>query len=657
QPYNTTQVQGGNGFSVLPAGFNGPGFAQQSNNLLQNLPPGVRLTNSNDANAYFQATGGTDNFSKLTYARKLTEREFTLHNQLGYISLNTSLNADEVLAVAYRYNVNGVEYQVGELSTDVPVDNGTPRVLFTKLLKNETLKTNLPTWDLMMKNIYSLGAYQVSRNDFRLNIFRLDENSGIEKPQITEGQNTTGQLWLQLTNLDNLNQQNDRKPDGFFDFIEGVTIDPLNGRITFPLVEPFGSDLSAKFNPITEQNLINKYVFQPLYDSTKVDAQQLFQKLNRYYIRGTYQSEAGSEFQLNAINIPQGSVQVIAGTLPLQEGADFTVDYNIGRVRILNQALLNSGQPIRIKLENNELFGIQQRSLMGTRFDYRVNNKLNLGGTLMNLTEKPLTQKVNIGEEAISNTIWGLDMNYSSNSRWLTRMVDKIPFISTKETSSITFSGEYANLVPGHPRALNFAGSRNGASYLDDFEASRSVIDIKSATPWQISGTPQLFPEAQLVNDLAYNYNRARLAFYNIDPIFFRTQSSSTPDNIKSDKSELSNHYVREIFEREVFPFKQSVTGQPLTLPTFDLSYYPNLRGPYNFTPTGLNPDGSLANPRNRWGGIFRKLETNDFEALNIEFVEMWVLDPFIYNPNSQGGDLYFNLGNISEDILKDGRK
>ncbi|MEO8794423.1 MAG: cell surface protein SprA, partial [Daejeonella sp.] len=657
QPYNTAQVQGGAGFSVIPAGFNGPGFPQQSNNLLQNLPPGARLTNSNDANSYFQANGGTDNFSKLTYARKLTEREYTLSRQLGYISLNSSLNADEVLAVAYRYTINGVEYQVGELSTDVPVDNTTPKVLFVKLLKNETLKTNLPTWDLMMKNIYSLNAYQVSRTDFRLNIFRLDEKSGVEKPQITEGANTTGQLWLQLTGLDNLNQQNDRKPDGYFDFLEGITIDPLNGRITFPLIEPFGSDLAAKFNPVTEQNLIQKYVFQPLYDSTKVDAQQLFQKLNRYIIRGTYQSQSGSEFQLNAINIPQGSVQVVAGTLPLQEGADFTVDYNIGRVRILNQALLNSGQPIRIKLENNELFGLQQRSLVGSRFDYRVSNKLNLGGTVMNLTEKPLTQKVNIGEEAISNSIWGLDANYSSDSRWLTRLVDKIPFINTKEISTVTFNTEYANFIPGHPSALNFAGSRNGTSYLDDFESSRSLIDIKSSTPWQISGTPQLFPEAQLNNDLSYGFNRARLAYYNIDPIFFTSANSTTPDNIKGNKTELSNHYVREIFEKEVFPFKQSVTGQPLILPTFDLAYYPNVRGPYNFTTTGLNPNGTLINPRDRWGGIFRKLETNDFEALNIEFIELWVLDPFIYKPNSPGGDLYFNLGNISEDILKDGRK
>ena len=223
QPYNTTQVQGGPGFSAFPAGFMGPGFTQQSNNLLQNLPAGARQTNSNDINAYFQNNGATDNYAKLTYARKLTDAEFSLNPQLGYISLNTSLNADEVLAVAYRYTVNGVEYQVGEFSSDLPVSADIPAVLFVKLLKNETLKTNLPTWDLMMKNIYSLGAYQISRNDFRLNIYRLDESSGVEKPQITEGQNTAGKLWLQLTNVDNLNQQNDRSPDGYFDFIEGVS--------------------------------------------------------------------------------------------------------------------------------------------------------------------------------------------------------------------------------------------------------------------------------------------------------------------------------------------------------------------------------------------------------------------------------------------------
>ncbi|MCX2576326.1 T9SS outer membrane translocon Sov/SprA [Pedobacter sandarakinus] len=692
QPFNPGSIVGGG--SALPAGTTATGFPQQSNTLLASLPADARLTNSNAIIPFFQGNGGPDQYAKLIYARKLTEREFTFQPQLGYISLNNPLNADEVLAVAYRYTYNGVEYQVGEFSTDVTFDAANPKVLYAKLLKNETTKINLPTWDLMMKNIYSIGGYQISPLNFKLDIFRIDNETGVEKPIMTEGQNTANKQWISLTEFDRLNQQNEKKPDGIFDFVAAnnafgsyfsnnatsnnqfgsglspsglaslvnntntgyITIDPANGRIIFPIIEPFGNDLANKFLP-SEQALIDKYTFRALYDSTQTIARQLFQNQNRYFIKGRYQSEVSSEFSLNAINVPEGSVKVFAGTMPLQEGVDYTVDYQGGRVSIINQALLTSGQPIRITTENNELFGLQQRSLFGTRLDYRVNNKLNLGGTLMNLTEKPLTQKVNIGEEPISNTIWGADINYSSPSRFLTKLVDKLPFLSTKAPSNVTFYGEFAQLVPGHPRALNFAGSKNGVSYLDDFEASRSIIDLKSAISWQLSGTPQDFPESQLVNDLAYGYNRARVAFYNIDPTFYNSNATTTPSNIRNNRNELSNHYVRQVIEQEVFPFKETATGQALNITTLDVAYYPTVRGPYNYTTTGFGNDGKLTNPKQRWGGFQRKIETNDFEALNVGFIEMWVLDPFIYNRNNQGGDVYFNLGNISEDILKDGRK
>jgi cell surface protein SprA len=699
-PFNTAQIQGGPGFSALPSAFTSPQFPRPSNDLLSKLPAGARSTNSNDVLSFFQGNGATDNFSKLTYARKLSDREYTFNPQLGYISLNNALNTDEVLAVAYRYTFNGVEYQVGEFSTDVSFDPNAPKVLFVKLLKNETTKTNLPTWDLMMKNIYAIGGYQISPQNFKLDIYRLDDNSGIERPLISEGQNTQNKLWIGVTGFDRLNQQNERKPDGVFDFEAEdqpfssqnassssfgnagntttgnlsssnaglsaiasnihkgyITIDPLNGRIIFPVVEPFGADLASQF-AAGEQPLIDKYTFTALYDSTQVIARQLFMRQNRYIIKGAYQSDVASEFSLNSINVPLGSVKVFAGTIPLQEGTDFTVDYTGGRVKILNTGILTSGQAIKITTENNELFGLQQRSLFGTRFDYRVNNKLNLGGTFMNLSEKPLTAKVNIGEEPINNTIWGMDFNYSSASRFLTKMVDKLPFISTKVPSSITFSGEFAQLIPGHPKALNSDGSQGGTSYLDDFEAARSVIDLKSSIAWQLSGTPQLFSESQLNDNPAYGYNRAKIAFYNIDPAFYNRGVSSIPDYLKNDKTELSNHYVREIIEQEVFPFKETATGLAINLPTLDVAFYPNIRGPYNYETTGFNSDGKLNNPRSRWGGLFRKLEANDFESLNIEYLELWIMDPNIYKPaTTNAGDLYFNLGNISEDILKDGRK
>ncbi|MFI5157441.1 MAG: cell surface protein SprA [Sphingobacteriales bacterium] len=650
KPYNKPLIQGGSAYSNLPAGTDVPGFIQQSNSLLKNLPAGARLTNSNDIATYFNNSGATDNYAKLTYARQLTTKEYTLHPQLGYISLNYPLNNDEVLAVAYQYTYNGVTYQVGEFSSDRPVNNNTPNVLYVKMLKNTLLKPNLPIWNLMMKNIYSLGAYQISSTNFKMAISRLDNNSGILKPIMSEGKNTTGKLWLQLTGLDNLDQQNQKKPDGYFDFLSGITIDPQNGLLIFPEVEPFGADLAAKFAP-GEQSLINTYVYQPLYDSTQTVAQQFYPQLNRYVIQGTYTSQGGSEYQLNATNIPQGSVVVTVGAQKLVEGNDYTVDYNAGTIRVLNQSILSSGQPITVNLENNELFGVQQKSLYGSRFDYQVSPKLALGATIMHLTEQPISQNEAVGSESISNTKWGFDANYSSPSRMLTRLVDDIPLIHTKVPSSVNFSGEFAQLLPGTPSTLNYAGSKSGTAYLDDFENSQSQIDLKSANTWQISGTPQLFPESQRFDDLSYGFNRARLAFYNIDPTFY------TSTTIPVSRAELSKPYVREVLQTEVFPYIQSVTGQPQILPTLDLAFYPNTRGPYNYVTTGINADGTLQNPTGRWGGMMRAISTNDFEALNVTYIEFWVLDPFINKPNSTGGDLYFNLGSISEDILKDGRK
>jgi cell surface protein SprA len=650
-PYNTRLIQGGAAYSGLPAGTDIPGFPQQSNSLLKNLPANARLTNSNAINTYFSGTGNFDNYASLTYARQLVQnKDYTLHPQLGFISLNYPLNNGEVLGVAYQYTYNGVTYQVGEFSSDRPVNTTTPNVLYVKMLKNTILKTNEPIWNLMMKNIYPLGAYQISPTNFHMSITRLDNTTGIANPQMTQGQNTTGKLWLQLTGLDNLDQQNQLHPDGYFDYLEGITIDSQNGLIIFPEVEPFGADLAKRFNP-GETSLISTYVYQPLYDSTQTVAQQFYPNLNRYVIQGTYTSQGGSEYQLNATNIPQGSVVVTAGATKLTEGTDYTVDYNGGTIRILNQSILSSGQPITVNLENNELFGVQQKSLYGARLDYKVNPNFSLGATLMHLTEEPISQNEALGDESISNTIWGFDANYSSNSRFLTKLVDEIPFIHTKAPSSFDFSGEFAQLLPGTPSVLNYAGAKNGTSYLDDFENSQSDIDLKSANAWQISGTPQLFPESQLFDNLSYGFRRARLAFYNIDPIFYTTNT------IPVSRAELSKPYVREVLQTEVFPYQQSVTGSPLILPTLDLAYYPMVRGPYNYTTTGLNSDGTLQNPAGNWGGIFRAIQTPDFEDLNIGYIEFWVLDPFIGKPNSTGGDLYFNLGNISEDILKDGRK
>lgn len=611
--------------------------------VLENNPPFDSLRNAADY--------------EIIFARKLDPTQYTFHPLLGYISLNSPLNNDEVLAVAYEYTVNGELFRVGEFSQEVPSTQENPTVLFLKLLKGTNLRTDLPLWDLMMKNIYSLNAFQLSQKDFILNIVYNDVLTG-NKNFLPEG-SLAGQQLIQALGMDRLNTQQEPQPDGIFDFVPGITVDVARGRVIFPKIEPFGDDLRAAFDAAgpTPPAIKDKYIFRQLYDSTRAWAQQ-FPELNRYRLIGQYQSASGSEISLGAMNIPQGSVTVTAGSRQLVEGQDFTVDYTLGRVRIINAGLLSSGEQIRVNFENNPLFQATARTLSATRFDYRLNRNVNLGGIWMHLNERPITPKINQGEEPIRNNVIGLDVAGQTESKLVTRLVDLLPVIRTKEVSNIQFSGEYARLMPGNARAIG----ESGVSYIDDFEAAEFNYDLKSFSNWQLSSTPSRFPESTRRNDLSYGFNRARLNWYNIDPLFFRN-SPITPEHLRDDLNAKSNHYMREVLEQEVFPNKQLANNQPLTIPTFDLSYYPRQKGPYNYDiePTsvsaGMNLLGELNNPRSRWGGIQRKIETNDFEAANIEFIEFWLLDPFIYQPNHNGGEMYINLGTVSEDVLRDGRR
>lgn len=638
------------------------------NDLYANFFNNPQIRAYNTAANQIQSLSGqtmkpTIHFEVIASARKLQTSEYTVNSRLGYISLNQQLNPDQILSVAYQYTLNGQVYQVGEFS-----DGGisAPQTLITKMLKSTAVNTAHPMWNLMMKNIYSIGAYQVNAQDFKLHIFYNNLQTGTYINYLPVPANETkinGKPLIQVLHADALNQQNDHIADGLFDFIDGVTINASNGRIIFPVVEPFGNYLRAQFLP--GSTLANSYVFDQLYDSTRIIAQQ-FPQYNRFKLRGQYQSSSSSDISLGAPNVPQGSVTVTAGGIQLTENVDYTVDYTLGRVKIINDGILNSGTPIKISLESNALFAIQQKTLFGTHLDYKVNNDFNLGGTMMHLTERPVTQKVNIGDEAMSNTIVGLDGNYRSEAPFLTRLVDKLPFYSTKETSTINAAAEAAYLIPGHNKAIG----KNGNSYIDDFEGSQSTIDLRAQNTWTIASTPQgqsgagtsnLFPEGDLSDSLAYGYNRAKLAWYVIDPMFLRQTSGLTPSNITDD--DMSLNQVREVPEQEVFPNRPLPSGVQSNVAMFDLAYYPDERGPYNYDAAGipglsagLDANGKLKNPATRWGGIMRAIQTNDFQAANVEYIQFWLMDPFHTDNTdpSSTGDLYFNLGNISEDVLRD---
>ncbi|MBK8482828.1 MAG: cell surface protein SprA [Saprospiraceae bacterium] len=613
-------------------------------------------------------------------AKRLSPNEYSYNAELGFISLRSRPRPNQVLAVSYQYLQNGREidprtgaiYKVGEMSSDVKSDSLSYKVIFVKMLKSSGQRTDLPSYKLMMKNVYPTGGFNLNQDDFTMDLYYEDQD-GIAKRYIQE---IDGYPLLNLFNMDFLNKTNDPQPDGVFDFIPGQTVIPPSGAVIFPVLEPFGSSfkkLLAKVvkNPTLEDAIYKKYNYESLYD-TSITAARRDLKSNQFLIKGSYKSGKSNEIPLNTFNLdPNARVIVSAGSLTLNEGSDYIVDRNLGKVTILNEALLQSGVPINVKFEDNSLFSFQTKTMIGLRAEYSKRKDLSIGATYMHLFEKPFTEKVNIGEDPINNRVVGLDFNINRKAPWMTRFLDKLPLYSTKEASSWTLQAEAAALIPGHSKAINQQGSEGGVVYIDDFEGSSSGIGLGyNVSQWILASAPQglsdpSFAGSDIYDNVISNANRALVSWYRIDE-YARTNTSSS-----------QNSYTRLVDETEIFPNKQRPIGFSTEL-TFDISYYPKEKGPYNFdvnggltgtdingntvTTFGIDGSNKLLSPETRWGGLMTRLNTNDFEANNVEYIDFWMLNPFLAKPNpndpvTNSGKMYFQLGNFSEDILKDGKQ
>ncbi|MFT5243596.1 MAG: cell surface protein SprA [Glaciecola sp.] len=725
------------------------------------LSPAIRDITTAEQGILVPANEGFD-FGKLENARKLElGRDFTLSQQLGYISLNQRLLNDEILAVAFQYTVGGEVFQVGEFANDgvnstaagndndsdnipndidadidgdgvvdngpdtdgdgindtgdsdingdgtidngpdvngdgvndafITVQEGSTQSLVVKMLKSPITDVNQPIWDLMMKNIYDTGAFQLEQDDFRLNIFytetsplnyivpvdgttfpEFENNTPFDASDDSEIQDVP---LIRLFHLDRLNFNNDPQAggDGFFDFVQGMTVLTQNGKIIFTKTEPFGRylfdilddddntiDNEADYNydgPIigSPYNLNQeKYVYDILYKQTKTAALDEAEK-NKFQIKGRYKSSGGDGIPLGAFNVPRGSVVVTAGGRTLVEGQDYTVNYQIGRVYIIDEALKSSNTPINVSTENNAVFGQQTRRFTGVNVEHQINENFVLAATLLNLSERPITQKANFNTEPINNTIFGFNGNYSTEVPFLTRLVNKLPNIDTDAPSNLSVRGEFAYLAPGAPKGTDF--DNEATAYVDDFEGTQGAIDLLAPQSWFLASRPRELGKiyagfvGEDENGIQNGFDRAFLNWYTIDPIFY---SNQRPDEITDD--DVSDLYTRRVFIDEIFPEVDIAQGQSTIINTLDLTYYPTERGPYNFESGATNDN---LNPANSWAGITRQITSTDFEQANVEYIEFWLMDPFMdYAPGtSQPGKLFINLGNISEDVLKDGKK
>lgn len=663
------------------------------NNFLSATTGGIRDVATIEGTLPNQMIQGRD-YSYLQNARKLQANEFTLNPQLGFISLNRRLNDGEVLAVAYEYTVVGASnnetiFKVGEFSND---GINAPANIAVKLLRSEILTTSrqvgaekvpFPTWRLMMKNVYALGAYPLRQEGFRFELLYRDDETGTLQNTLQNANEAAikDDPLLRLFGLDRLDpsqqvitdSSNNITGDGFFDFVEGATVNSEKGLIFFPSAEPFGDFLNGKLTNAQDRA---RYVFKELYLTTKIQAKNEYQNKDKFFLKGYYKTETSRGISLGAFNIPRGSVRVTAGGRALVEGVDYVVDYLAGRVEILDPSLEASGVPINASVENNTFFNQQRKTFLGIDVEHRFNEKFVIGATFLNVSERPITPKVNFGAEPIDNVMLGFNIDFSTEVPYFTKLANKLPFVDTEAPSNLSVRADMAYLLPGSPSGIDVNGT--ATSYLDDFEATQIPINLTAPQQWTLASTPienengaDAF-NGQLTNDPRYNFKRGKLAWYSIDQLFY-SNSTNRPSNIND--TELSRNEVRQISFSELFPNTDLDITQLNLVRTLDLAYYPNERGPYNYnTENGqLNADGTFSNPQENWGGIMRALTTtNNFEQANVEYVQFWLMDPYENYSITQAeglpagvdpqnslnqGKLFIDLGNISEDILRDSRK
>ena len=631
---------------------------------LNNNPNFRRVDDSTGTLARLGLKKGID-YEVLRGSKRLTDREFKYNQELGYISLVTPLRNDEILAVAYEYTYNGRTYKVGELTEDYS-SRREDEVIMLKLIKSSTIRnrTNSPMWNLMMKNIYSLGTPGVGRQGFQLRIIYKDDRTGMDTPNLQDGRKLQNIPLIRVMNLDRLNPNNDPQlpdGDGNFDFVEDITIDTKMGKLIFPVLEPFGSTLESKFD-LDEQILKEKYVFNELYRTTMADAQQVTTK-NKFFIRGSLQASNASE-----ISLPLGasgqSVRIFAGGVQLQEGADYIIEPQLGKIKITNQSILNSARQIRIEWEKPDLFNTQRRIMLGTRLDYNLSKDIHIGATAMSLRESTpgFLTRVAIGQEPVNNTILGVDLNLRKDSRFLTRMLDALPLIQTKEMSSIQLTAEYAKLIP----AVNDKRI-GGNAMIDDFESTRNINDLtRQPTRWRPGSTPESFQGSAVNYD--YNYRRGKISVYTVDQTTYFSGGFGAgvlPDNVTAEAN--NNLYEKAFTPNQIFTGRSlPAFNSSIPLNILDISYFPAERGLYNFSPN-LDNDGFLPNPKDNFGSVMRGITAdNDFENANTEYLTFWMLNPFVdivrdgspngNKRNTKGGKLLFHLGDVSEDFIPDSR-
>jgi len=545
----------------------------------------------------------------------LTEEvDYILNKNTGHITFKSQIQDNDIIAVAYqREGMDGDENDIfyGEFFDQAPSDSNQRLVL--KLVKPQNLlPENTKAWKLLLKNIYPINGRNIKKEGFVFDIKYIVEG---QDPQLILGKTSL----LNAFGLDLVGQSGQGQPDGIFDFKSGLTIIPETGEIIFPVLQPFGRNMPPEIPNVDSLRYLS------VYDETVTFARQNNIK-DKFIMTGTYSGEASAVYQLG-YTLVENSVKVNLNGRDLTAGIDYYMDYSMGQLTIRNDAALVPGANLKITYEENDLFQLASKTLFGVRGQIDFSKRTKLGFSALTLTQQTLSDKVRIGEEPLSNSIYGVDFNTSADLPFLTKAIDKI--FSTRDMSSISLSGEFAYMNPDPNTKKSTISSDEGKSiaYIDDFEGSKRIIPVGvSYTSWKDLSIPN---ELKSLTGLS-------------------TGSDSLTMTYKG-KSFWYNILPSNVLVRDIWPEKKVARGDE-QVTVLDYVYIPKTPGTFNYSPDIASVNQSLT-----WGGMMKQLSStaNNLVDENIEFLEFWLQA----DSAKTNAKIYIDLGKISEDVIPNGER
>ncbi|HEX2868911.1 MAG TPA: cell surface protein SprA [Ignavibacteriales bacterium] len=551
---------------------------------------------------------------------RLTEgQDYEIHRETGFITFKTQIQDQDAIAVAYRTEGATTspdddrfygEFVGSEIDTSAAASS---KNIVLKLVKPSNLIPKFKTaWKLQLRNIYPVGGRQVNEQGFQFDIVYQQPGSEPQRELVTGGKSVP---LLQDFGLDQVSSGNTGGPDGNFDFIPNRTIIPETGEVIFPVLEPFGHDMP--------KDLPDSLHYQEVYDTTVTFA-RLKGTLDRFLMKGKYSASSSAVYNLGYVGVVENSVKVTLNGQELKAGEDYVVDYMTGQVTIRNQAALVPGAGLKITYEQNDLFQMASKTLLGMRGELNFSKNTKLGFSALNLNQQTLSDKVRIGEEPLSNSIYGVDFSTAVDLPFVTKGLDKV--FSTREMSSFNVKGEFAYISPDPNTKKSTIASDQSQSiaYVDDFEGAKKTIPVGVGyTSWHDLSIPN---KMEVFGD-----------------------SSTSAQMSHKGKSWWYNHLPSDVTVEQIWPQKKVARGDE-QVTVLDFRFDPSRRGTYNYKP-------NLGQKEQSWGGIMKALSNtaNNLVEENIEFLEFWYQIPDGSN-TPLNSKLYVDLGRITEDVIPNGK-